>query len=92
MGGRQFVWNDPPLPSFPVPTKGEKNEVLLYVLRPFLEFRLESDHGIVPQQSHSQARADVRENRIRRVKKFCLSFLDGFFRALAAARSSIGEV
>ena len=37
----------------------------MQILRTLLEFHLEPDHGILPQQSDGQTRADVRENAIR---------------------------
>ena len=57
MEGRIFDRDAPLLPSFPVPTKGEKNEVLLYVLRALVEFRIGPDRGILPQQSDGQTRS-----------------------------------
>lgn len=45
-----------------IPYEGdEKKQVRLQILRPLLEFDHKSDHGIMPQQSHRQARADVSE-------------------------------
>ena len=35
----------------------------MQILRTLLEFHLEPDHGILPQQSDGQTRADVREER-----------------------------
>ena len=75
MEGRIFDRDAPLLPSFPVPTKGEKNEVLLYVLRALVEFRLESDYGVVPKQSERQACA----LRGRRKVKVFLQVLRALF-------------